>query len=230
MTEAGLSILVVDDEPQICRFLRASLSAEGYRVIEAGTATEALRLAASERPDVIVLDLGLPDMDGREVIRRVREDSRVPLLVLSARRSETEKVAALDLGADDYIEKPFGTGELLARIRAAHRRHLLAESGEKILRVGGLEIDFEARTVMRSGEEIRLTPREWSLLSSLARHPGKVLTHPQILKEVWGPTFADQTHYLRVYVAQLRQKLENDPGRPRILLTEPGVGYRVAAE
>ena len=224
-------VLVVDDEPQLRRFLRASLPAQGYRLVEAATGEEALREAAARAPDLVLLDLGLPDLDGVEVTRRLREWSAVPIVVLSARDQEQDKVQALDAGADDYLTKPFGTGELLARMRVALRHAARGEAEqEPVVRIGGLEVDLAGRRVTVEAREARLTRTEYRLLALLARHAGKVLTHRQLLKEVWGPGAVDQTHYLRVYMGQLRHKIEADPAQPRYLLTETGVGYRLAAE
>jgi two-component system KDP operon response regulator KdpE len=222
-------VLIVEDEPQMRRFLRASLGAEGYRVREAWTVADGLREAAVEHPDAILLDLGLPDGDGLTLVRRVREWSSVPVIVVSARGREEEKVAALDAGADDYLAKPFGTKELLARLRVALRHARAgAAPGSPILEAGPLRMDLERREASVDGRAVRLTPIEWRLLAFLATHAGKVLTHAQILREVWGPNAATQAHYVRVYMAELRKKLEADPSRPRLLLTEPGVGYRLA--
>jgi two-component system, OmpR family, KDP operon response regulator KdpE len=220
-------ILVVEDDPQIRRFLRATLDAEGYRFRESATAGEGLVQAASFPPDLILLDLGLPDRDGLDVIRTVREWSNAPILVLSARGQETDKIAALDLGADDYVAKPFAVGELLARIRAALRRSAAGASSERIFHFGPVEVDLEKRVVKVDGQEIHLTPNEYRLLQVFIKHPGKVLTQRQLLKEVWGPNSTEQGQYLRVYVAQLRRKLERDPTRPNYLQTEPGIGYRL---
>jgi two-component system KDP operon response regulator KdpE len=222
-----LRILVVDDEPQIRRFLRTSLSAHGYQVIQAACGNEAMVLTTTEHPDVIMLDLGLPDIDGLEVVRRIREWSNVPIIVLSARGQESDKIAALDGGADDYVTKPFGMGELLARIRAALRHRLQAEAEEPVFRTRGLMVDLARRVVTVDGQEVKLTPREYDLLRILVTHAGKVITHQHLLREVWGPASVHETHYLRVYIAQLRQKIEPDPAQPRYLLTEPGVGYRL---
>ncbi|MCM2258688.1 MAG: response regulator [Vicinamibacteria bacterium] len=222
-------VLVVEDEPQVLRFLRASLGAHGYRLVEATCGEEALREAATRAPDVVLLDLGLPDLDGVEVARRLREWSAVPIVVLSARGQERDKIEALDAGADDYLTKPFGVGELLARLRVALRHAARGTAGdEPCVEVGELRIDLAARRVFVGGEEARLTRTEYNLLALLARHVGKVLTHRQLLKEVWGPGAVAQSHYLRVYMGQLRHKLERDPARPRYLLTETGVGYRLA--
>lgn len=219
-------ILIVEDDPQIRRFLRATLSAEGYHYHEAIAAEDGISQANARRPDLILLDLGLPDRDGLEVISRVRESSQVPIVVLSARGREDDKIAALDLGADDYVAKPFGVGELLARIRAALRRSASVAPGGPVLRFGRIEIDMDKRIVKVDGEEVHLTPNEYKLLQVLIKHPGKVLTQRQLLNEVWGPNHLDQAQYLRVYIAQLRRKLEPNPARPRHLQTEPGVGYR----
>ena len=222
-------VLVVEDEPQMRRFLRASLGAEGYRVREAWTVADGLREAAAEHPDAILLDLGLPDGDGLDLVRRVREWSSVPVIVVSARGREEEKVAALDAGADDYLPKPFGTKELLARLRVALRHSRAAAAPEgPVLEVGPLRMDLDRHEASVDGRAVRLTPIEWRLLAFLASHAGKVLTHAQILREVWGPNASTQSHYVRVYMAELRKKLEDDPSRPRLLLTEPGVGYRLA--
>ncbi|HET8724039.1 MAG TPA: response regulator [Anaeromyxobacteraceae bacterium] len=229
MSDATGLVLVVEDEPQMRRFLRASLGAEGYRVREAWTVADGLREIAAEHPDAVLLDLGLPDGDGLDLLRRVREWSQVPVIVVSARGREEEKVAALDAGADDYLAKPFGTKELLARLRVA-LRHARAGTGpeEAVIQAGALRLDLERREASVDGRAVRLTPIEWRLLALLARHAGKVLTHAQILREVWGPNAAAQTHYVRVFMAELRRKIEADPSRPRLLLTEPGVGYRLA--
>jgi two-component system, OmpR family, KDP operon response regulator KdpE len=225
-------ILLIEDEPQMRRFLRAALGAQDYRLVEATTARDGLAQAASRNPDVILLDLGLPDRDGLEVARELREWSATPIIVLSARGREQDKVAALDLGADDYLTKPFGVEELLARIRVALRHAALPPGAapEPVFQAGGVRVDLVRREVRRGDQEVHLTPTEYKLLTLLVRHAGKVLTHRQLLKEVWGTNYADQSHYVRVYMAQLRQKLEVDPARPRLLVTEPGVGYRLRAE
>ncbi len=232
MTEAeGASVLLIEDEPQIRRFLRASLGAQGYRLVEAGTGEDGLLQAATRLPDLVILDLGLPDLDGVDVIRRLREWAGMPIIVLSARGQERDKIAALDAGADDYVSKPFAVGELLARLRVALRHS--TESGgpsEPIFTVGDLHVDLAKRRIQVAEREVHLTPIEYKLLVALVRHAGKVLTHQQLLRDVWGPPYTDQAHYLRVYMAQLRRKLEADSARPRYLLTEPGVGYRLAAE
>jgi two-component system KDP operon response regulator KdpE len=225
-------ILLIEDEPQMRRFLRAALGGHDYRLVEAATAKEGLAHAAGRNPDVILLDLGLPDADGLEVTRQLREWSRTPIIVLSARGREQDKVAALDLGADDYLTKPFGVEELLARIRVALRHASLGPGDvpEPVFEVGELKVDLTQRQVFRAGQEIHLTPTEYKLLATLVRHAGKLLTHRQLLQEVWGSNFVTQNHYLRIYMMQLRQKIEPDPARPRLLLTEPGVGYRFKAE
>ena len=221
-------VLIVDDEPPIRKFLRASLTGAGWVIEEAGTGAEGLRLAASHPPDAVLLDLGLPDLDGVEVVRRLREWSAVPILIVSARGRERDKIEALDAGADDYVTKPFAVGELIARLRAALRRSARPEGEpDAIVRTGPLTIDFARRRVTVEDREVRLTPIEYRLLSALARHPGRVLTHATLLREVWGPGAADQHHYLRVFMAQLRRKLEREASRPELLLTEPGVGYRM---
>ncbi len=220
-------ILAVDDEPQIIRFLRPSLSAAGYEVITASNGTEALKLAADKAPDAILLDLGLPDIDGKEVIRQIRTWSRVPIIVVSARDRETEKIAALDLGADDYVDKPFAIGELLARLRTA-LRHAAQRVGEQTtLAIGGLVVDVLAHTVVRDGLPIKLTPKEFDLLSVLVRHAGRVITHAQLLTAVWGPAHAHDVHYLRVFVGQLRQKLARQGDDFDLIQTEAGIGYRL---
>ncbi|WP_046119937.1 response regulator [Ensifer aridi] len=219
-------ILVVDDEPQIQRFLRPALGAAGYEVVEAATGQEALKTAATAAPDVIILDLGLPDMDGKDVLANIRAWSQVPIIILSARDRESEKIAALDLGADDYIEKPFGIGELTARIRAALRHRIQMEGAEAQLSAEGLSIDLVRRVVTRDGETLRLTPKEYDLLAMLARHAGRVVTHKTLLTSVWGAAHGEDLHYLRVFIGQLRGKIERDPGDPKIIRTEPGVGYR----
>lgn len=219
-------ILVVDDEPQIQRFLRPALSAAGYDVVEAGTGQDALRSLATAAPDVMILDLGLPDMDGKDVIANVRGWSEIPIIILSARGHESEKIAALDLGADDYIEKPFGIGELTARIRTALRHVDRTEVAAPAIVADGLLIDSVKRLVTRGGEPIRLTPKEYDLLLLLARHAGRVVTHRTLLTSVWGPAHGEDLHYLRVFIGQLRQKVERDASSPSIILTEPGVGYR----
>jgi len=225
------SILVVEDEPEIRRFVETSLRAGGYEVETASTGAAALASFKSSPPSLIVLDLGLPDIDGLEVIRTMRAESKVPVIVLSARTAEEQKVRALDLGADDYLTKPFGVGELLARIRVALRHaHLQETETETPYRVAGLEDDVAARRVRKGGVEIRLTPTEFKLLARLVRSTGQVVTHRQLLAAVWGAEFVEHTHYLRIYMAQLRTKIETEPADPRFLLTEPGVGYRLVDE
>jgi two-component system KDP operon response regulator KdpE len=227
---AGPAIVLIEDEPQIRRFLRATFSSQGYRLYEATTGEDGLIEAATRQPDVVIVDLGLPDLDGLEVIRRIREWSHVPIIVLSARGQERDKVAALDAGADDYVSKPFGVGELQARLRVALRHAAAGDSGEPTFTVGGLRVDQVKRQVQVDGKDVHCTPIEYRLLTTLVRHAGKVLSQRQLLKEVWGPAHIEQAHYLRVYMAQLRRKLEANPARPRYLLTEPGVGYRLASE
>jgi two-component system, OmpR family, KDP operon response regulator KdpE len=225
--------LIVEDEPQIRRFVRSALEAEGWQVHEAATQQRGLIEAGTRKPDLIVLDLGLPDGDGMDLIRAVRGWSSVPIVVLSARADEADKIAALDAGADDYLTKPFGVGELLARVRANLRRPRAVhgdageEGGEPLLRFGEIEVDPRARIVRRAGAEVHLTPIEYRLLSVLAANAGRVLTHRQLLRDVWGPTHAEQSHYLRIYMGHLRQKLEADPAQPRHLLTDTAVGYRL---
>jgi two-component system KDP operon response regulator KdpE len=221
--------LIIDDELQIRRLLRACLEGNGYRVLEAPTGQEGISQAAQHPPDLILLDLGLPDMDGVTVLKRIREWSHVPVIVLSVRDREEDKVLALDNGADDYITKPFSTAELLARLRVA-QRHALPDAGSPVFRSGTLEVDLTARVIRRDGKEVKLTATEYSLLRFFIQHAGKVLTHRQILTKVWGPGYVDQTHYLRVYIAHLREKLEADPATPRLITTEPGVVYRLTAE
>ena len=221
-------VLVVDDEPAILRFLKPALEANDYEVMSAATLAEALKRIAKEPPDVVVLDLGLPDGDGKDVIRQVRQWSQVPIIVLSAREREAEKIEALDLGADDFVNKPFGVGELMARLRTALRHRRQTQGEAAVVRIGALEIDLPRRRVMRDAAEVKLTSREFDLLSSLARHPGKVMTHRQLLTAVWGPAQVEETQYLRVYVGHLRQKLEEHPDDPKIILTELGIGYRLA--
>jgi two-component system KDP operon response regulator KdpE len=228
----GPKILTVEDEQEIRRFLRVSLVNHGYRFIESATGKDGIMQAASQQPDLIILDLGLPDMDGMELIAQVRQWSRVPIIILSARGQEHEKVNALDAGADDYLTKPFSVSELLARIRVAlrHAMQAASEAGEPLFTVDRLRVDLAARQVFVHDREIHLSPIEYRLLTTMVKYAGKVVTHRQLLKEVWGPDSVFETHYLRVYMAQLRRKLEDDPARPRFLLTEPGVGYRLAAQ
>lgn len=226
------TILVIEDDRQIRRFLRALLASEGYRVLEAETGKAGLLEAASGGPEAVILDLGLPDQDGLQVLRELRQWTQVPVIVLSARGLESNKVEALDAGADDYLTKPFGAPELAARLRVALRRSSLVgrDGGDPVFTVGDLQVDLSARSVRRAGAQVHLTPREYRLLAILVQHAGKVVTHTQLLREVWGPDAELESHYLRVYMSQLRRKLEDDPNRPRYLLTEPGVGYRLAAE
>ncbi|HEX3175942.1 MAG TPA: response regulator [Methylomirabilota bacterium] len=223
-------VVLIEDEPQIRRFLRATLGSQGYRLFEAGTGADGLVEAASRQPDVVIVDLGLPDLDGLEVIRRLREWSTVPIIVLSARGQEAEKVKALDAGADDYVSKPFGADELLARLRVALRHKAGVAREDAVFTTGELRVDLGRRHVFVREQEVKLTPTEYRLLTTLVRHAGRVLTHRQLLKEVWGPNQIEEAHYLRVYMAQLRRKIEADPAQPRYLLTEPGVGYRLAGE
>ncbi len=219
--------LVIDDEPQMRRLLRIALEGNGYHVVDAATGKDGVLEAAQCRPDIVLLDLGLPDLDGTEVLKRLREWSRVPVVVLSVRDREADKIAALDAGADDYVTKPFSTGELLARLRAA-LRHSQSSGGETVFRTGTLEVDLAARTVRKGEHEIRLTPTEYSLLRLFVTHAGKVLTHRQLLTDVWGPNAKD-SQYLRVHIAHLRDKIEDEPARPALIVTEPGIGYRMLA-
>ena len=221
----GATILVIDDEPQIHRFLTPALESAGYRCLRADTAAEGLRLAAARAPDAVLLDLGLPDMDGQAALQRLRAFSAAPVLVISARDREAEKIRALDNGADDYLEKPFGVGELLARIRAALRHARAQEGVAEIWRAGGVEMDMARRLVTADGSAVQLSPREYDLLTLLVRNAGRVMTHRQLLTAVWGPAHVDDVQYLRVYIGHLRQKLGVDG--PRLLTTEPGVGYRL---
>jgi len=217
--------LVIDDEPQIRRLLRVTLEANGYRVVDAANGNDGLAQAAQRRPDVVLLDLGLPDLDGLIVLKRLREWSRVPVIILTVRDREDDKINALDAGADDYVTKPFSAGELLARLRAA-LRHIQGDVANAIFHSGSLEVDLAARLVRKGGREIKLTPTEYSLLRLFVTHQGKVLTHRQLLTEVWGPKSGNQTHYLRVHIAHLREKVEDDPSRPALIITEPAIGYR----
>ena len=230
MSEGKATLLVVEDEPEIRRFLRTSLGAEGYRVVEADSGARGAIDAGTHKPDLAIVDLGLPDIDGIEVIRRIRAWSPMPILVLSARAQERAKIEALDAGADDYITKPFGVGELLARVRAGLRHATRGAAGKSVVSFGDISVDLEAHVVRRGGAEVHLTALEFRLLACLAKHLGMVVTHRQLLREVWGPSYVDHTHYLRIYMKQLREKLEADPVRPRYLLTETGVGYRLAGE
>lgn len=219
-------VLIVDDEPQIQRFLGPALNAAGYEALKAASGREALRLIAVAAPDIVVLDLGLPDIDGKDVLREARRFYAGPILILSARDREAEKIAALDLGADDYVEKPFAIGELLARLRAALRRHAGNPAATKRIEVDDLVVDLEKRRVTKSGASVKLTPREYDVLSVLARHAGCVVTHGQILTAVWGPAHKEDTQYLRVFIGQLRSKIEDDPNAPTVIKTESGIGYR----
>jgi two-component system KDP operon response regulator KdpE len=228
---AGARVLVVDDEPAIVRALRPNLERHGFQVDVAETAAAALGAYQRHRPDIVLLDLGLPDRDGLDVVRRLRAQSNTPIVILSVRGAEQDKVAALELGADDYVTKPFGVEELLARIRVALRHAAGPTSGAAaVVRVGNIEADFEKRRVTLEGGEIHLTPTEWELLKAFLSHPDRVLTDQMLLRQVWGAGYTDEGHYLHVYVARLRKKIESDPQRPRHLITEPGVGYRMLAE
>ena len=232
MEPEKLSVLCIEDEAPICLFLKTTLSASGYVYLQAPTGEEGLVQAATRNPDIILLDLGLPDMDGLEVTRRLREWSKKPIIVVSARGREADKVAALDAGADDYLTKPFGVQELLARIRAALRRHQdsAGKQEQPVFRHGDLEVDLAHRRVLKGEKEVHLTKREFGLLAILVRHAGKVVTQRQLLTEVWGEAYANQAHYLRVHMNNLRNKLENQAGQPEHFLTEPGVGYRLATD
>ena len=227
--KSRIVILIIDDEPQILRFLKHSLAAAGYYLLHAETAAVGLAAFSAHKPDIIVLDLGLPDLDGKAVIGQIRQTSETPIIVLSARDQEAEKIAALDLGADDFVAKPFGIGELLARIRVCLRANRAIAAQTHKLTLGDLTIDDEAHRVERAGNAIRLTPKEFDLLVLLARSAGKVLTHRQILQSLWGPAHVEDTPYLRVFIGQLRQKIEAEPTSPKLILTEPGVGYRAVA-
>jgi two-component system KDP operon response regulator KdpE len=226
MSGQEVTVLLVEDEPEIRRFLRTTLPAHGFRLYESVTGQEGLTEAKARNPDLILLDLGLPDLDGSEVIRQVREWTDTPIIVLSARDQEQAKVTALDLGADDYVTKPFNAGELLARLRVA-QRHALPAPDVAVFRSGAVEVDLTARVVKVKGNEVKLTATEYALLRLLVRHAGKVLTHRQLLREVWGPNYVEQSHYLRVYIAHLREKLERHSAQPELIVTEPGVGYRL---
>ena len=226
MSDIGLRVLVVDDEPAIRRFLRASLGAHGYTVMEASCGEDALKTVALNHPEVVILDLGLPDIDGVEVTRRLREWTQIPIIILSVREQEGDKIAALDAGADDYLTKPFGMGELMARMRVALRRSAQTTE-EPIYQIDELEVDLARRQVSVAGQDISLTPTEFDLLRVLAQHAGKVITHHQLLRMVWGDAYQTETHLLRVNMSNLRRKIEPDPARPRYILTEPGVGYRL---
>jgi len=224
---AGPKVLIVDDEPQIRRFLRASLQSYDYDLVEAENGKEAVKACTVQKPDLMILDLGLPDMDGLDVIKEVRGWSTVPIIVLSIRSDDSDKIEALDRGANDYVTKPFSMGELLARMRAALRQGAGSDSAEPVLNMGELSVDMSKRLVSRAGTLVKLSRKEYDLLKILASHPDKVITHQQLLKEVWGPAYVEETQYLRVYIGQLRQKLERDPAEPEHLITEPGVGYRL---
>ena len=232
MATPGALILIVEDEPPMLRFLRATLVAHGYRLIECQTGEAGIAEAAARNPDIILLDLGLPDIDGIEVTRRLREWSRTPIIVISARREDEDKVRALDAGADDYLTKPFSVDELHARIRVAlrHKAETGADPKDPVFRTGELRVDLGKREVFVGEEEVHLTPNEYSLLATLVHHAGRVLTHRQLLQEVWGPSYVEHRQYLRVFMGQLRHKLERDPARPRYLVNEPGVGYRLKVE
>ena len=230
MTESGLRVLVIDDERAIRRFLKTSLSAHGYTVFEAANGQEGLDNVAVNRPDLIILDLGLPDIDGLEVTKRLREWTQTPIIILSVQEQETDKVAALDAGADDYLTKPFGVGELMARLRVALRHANQTSVAEPIFIAGRLNVDLARRLVTVNSEEVQLTPTEYDLLKLMVVHAGKVLTHQQILRQVWGVGYANELHLLRVNISNLRRKIESDPARPSYILTEPGVGYRLHTE
>lgn len=230
MQSSGHLILIIEDEQPIRRFLRASLEGGGYRVQEATTGEEGIRSAISQPPDLVILDLGLPDLDGQEVLKRLREWYQSPVVILSARDQEQQKVQALDHGADDYVTKPFSVGELLARLRVALRHAYPVGSEESVIRIGELEVDLAARLVKVRETQVHLTPIEYKLLTTMIKHAGKVLTHRFLLREVWGPQDSQENHYLRVFVAGLRRKIEADSARPRYILTEQGVGYRFTAE
>jgi two-component system KDP operon response regulator KdpE len=225
--EPGPLVLIIEDEPQMRRFLRVSLTGNGYQLAEAETAQEGLAQAAARNPDLVLLDLGLPDQDGLTVTERLREWASMPIIVISARGREEDKIKALDAGADDYVTKPFGVGELLARIRVALRHKNVSASGSSLFESGDLRVELARRQVFVGDKEVHLTPIEYKLLTTLIKHAGRVLTHRQLLREVWGPHSSEQTQYLRVYMGQLRHKLEQNPSRPVHLLTEPGVGYRL---
>jgi two-component system, OmpR family, KDP operon response regulator KdpE len=232
VSKVPTTVLIIEDEQSIRRFIRPSLEAEGYQLVEAANGKEGMLQASQHPPDVIVLDLGLPDMDGLEVIRRLREWTSVPIIILSARGQESDKIAGLDAGADDYVAKPFAVGELMARIRVAVRHAAQSQPGadQSAVMAGDITIDLLRREVRRNGAEVRLTPIEYKLLATLIRHAGLVLTHRQILTEVWGPGYGNESHYLRIFIHQLRHKLEANPSNPRHLITEAGVGYRFRLE
>lgn len=226
MTEKGLRILVIDDEPQIRKLLNVSLQAHGYQISEAATGREGIQQAAAFKPDLAIVDLGLPDMDGKEVIRQIRDWSVMPIIILTARDQEQEKISALDAGADDYITKPFGIGELMARLRVCLRR-IAASDNEPVLRCGGLAVDLLQRRVTVDDREIKLTPTEYELIKFMIQHAGRVLTHKQLLKAGWGNSYGEDTHYIRIYISQLRRKIEQDPAQPHYIVTESGIGYRL---
>jgi two-component system KDP operon response regulator KdpE len=226
MTEIGLRVLVVDDERAIRRFLRAALNAHGYIVYESSSGEETLRAVVTDRPDIIILDLGLPDLDGVEITRQLREWSTIPIIILSVREQEIDKIAALDAGADDYLTKPFGVGELMARMRVVLRRSAQSTS-EPVFQIGELKVDLAQRQVTIAGKEVSLTPTEYDLLKILAQNAGKVITHRHLLRQVWGNAYETEAHLLRVNISNLRQKIEPNPTRPHYILTEPGVGYRL---
>ena len=232
MSEPAQVIVMIEDDPQIRCFLRTGLESHGFRIHEAETGGQGLAEAANRKPDLVILDLGLPDIDGGEVVKKIREWSTLPVIVLSARATETDKVAALDAGADDYLTKPFGMSELLARIRVAlrHSQGAAGQDKDGMFSVASLKVDLAHRRIHVDGKEVHLTPIEYRLLAVLVKHAGRVLTHRQLLKEVWGPGYVERSHYLRVHMAGLRHKLEADPARPRFLLTEAGVGYRLSAD
>jgi len=226
MSEKGSRILIIDDEPQIRKLLRVSLGAHGYDIDEASTGLDGINRATIFKPDLIILDLGLPDIDGREVVRQIREWTPLPIIILSVKDQEQEKIAALDAGADDYLTKPFGVGELMARMRVSLRRAANSED-EPVITCGDLTVDLAKRLVAVGGQEIKLTPTEYDIIKVLAQHAGKVLTHKQLLKAVWGNTFDEDTHYIRIYIGQLRRKIEPNPTQPKYIITESGVGYRL---
>ncbi len=227
MSTSQPKILIIEDDPQIRKFLVITLTSHDYSVIPAESGLAGVRLATSVKPDVILLDLGLPDIDGMDVIRKVREWSKLPIIVLSVRNQEEEKIKAFDLGANDYVTKPFGTGELLARIRASLRDAIVAQAEDTDIRIGDLHIDLMGRVVALRGERVKLSPKEFSLLKILAMNAGKLLTHKYLMKEIWGEAHGDDNQYLRIYIAQLRQKLEKDPARDQFIVNEPGIGYRL---
>lgn len=229
MTDKGMRVLVIDDESQIRKLLKVSLTAHGYCLEEASTGREGINRAAAFKPDLMIVDLGLPDMDGKTVIREIREWSQAPIIILTARDQEQEKIEALDAGADDYMTKPFGIGELMARMRVCMRRTATVDS-DPLLTCGGLTVDLVQRRVTLNGKEIKLTPTEYEIIKFMAQHAGRVLTHKQLLKTVWGNSYNEDTHYVRVYIGQLRRKIEEDPAQPRYIITESGVGYRLMCQ